>query len=449
MPTLAGPAAVFAAHTAAYFLSCVLRSANASLDATLASTFSLGEAAVGLLSSLPISAGFDPMTQQVRQPWAIVNQLRQVFDIRQLEPGLTQIADDVQLVMLVHPKNLGDQALYALDRVGPRRAQLTALPIAIVGLLVSAWAGGFPLLAVGRVLLGVGFSISLMAALCANRASFPVGSLAGVNGAAVGIGSSGAAFAGAMAGPLGWTGVQLVLAAACAAVLWMIHALPRDAMPRRVSREARPRMRDVVCDPVFLRLAPIAALAQGSYLAYLGYWIHPWLQSVGGYDAFAASIGLSLASLTMVAGHLLTGFGTRRLMRSGRTLEQTAVAGMIALAGTQLALALMPGIASMPLWLVYGFLGAFNIVAFSVLSAALPMTIQGTAVTLLNLMIFTVGFVVQAGLGACVELLNTVGLPASTAHRVSMLVIGLAILALGANWRRRHGGARASAEDPC
>ncbi len=407
MPTLAGPAAVFAAHTAAYFLSCVLRSANASLDATLASTFSLGEAAVGLLSSLFFLA----------------------FAATQLPFG------------------------HLIDRVGPRRAQLTALPIAIVGLLVSAWAGGFPLLAVGRVLLGVGFSISLMAALCANRASFPVGSLAGVNGAAVGIGSSGAAFAGAplaaMAGPLGWTGVQLVLAAACAAVLWMIHALPRDAMPRRVSREARPRMRDVVCDPVFLRLAPIAALAQGSYLAYLGYWIHPWLQSVGGYDAFAASIGLSLASLTMVAGHLLTGFGTRRLMRSGRTLEQTAVAGMIALAGTQLALALMPGIASMPLWLVYGFLGAFNIVAFSVLSAALPMTIQGTAVTLLNLMIFTVGFVVQAGLGACVELLNTVGLPASTAHRVSMLVIGLAILALGANWRRRHGGARASAEDPC
>jgi hypothetical protein len=64
-------------------------------------------------------------------------------------------------------------------------------------------------------------------------------------------------------------------------------------------------------------------------------------------------------------------------------------------------------------------------------------------------MIFTVGFVVQAGLGACVELLYTVGLPASTAHRVSMLVIGLAILTLGANWRRRHGGVRASAEGPC
>lgn len=91
---------------------------------------------VGLLSSLPISAGFDPMTQQIRQPWAIVNQLRQVFDIRQLEPGLTQIADDVQLVMLVHPKNLGDQALYALDQFVLRGGRLMVF--------VDPWAEADP-----------------------------------------------------------------------------------------------------------------------------------------------------------------------------------------------------------------------------------------------------------------------------------------------------------------
>ncbi|CAG0939795.1 hypothetical protein GPROT2_00740 [Gammaproteobacteria bacterium] len=91
---------------------------------------------VGLLSSLPISAGFDPMTQQIRQPWAVVNQLRQVFDIRQLEPGLTKIADDVQVVMLVHPKNLGDQALYALDQFVLRGGRLMVF--------VDPWAEADP-----------------------------------------------------------------------------------------------------------------------------------------------------------------------------------------------------------------------------------------------------------------------------------------------------------------
>ena len=68
------------------------------------------------MSSLPISAGFDPMTQQVRQPWAVINQLRQLFDLRQLEPGATKIADDVQVLMVVHPKGLSDQTLYAIDQ---------------------------------------------------------------------------------------------------------------------------------------------------------------------------------------------------------------------------------------------------------------------------------------------------------------------------------------------
>jgi ABC-type uncharacterized transport system involved in gliding motility auxiliary subunit len=71
---------------------------------------------VGLLTSLPMSSGFDPMTQQIRQPWAITNQLRQLFDLRQLEPGVKQIADDVQVLMVVHPKDLSEQTLYAIDQ---------------------------------------------------------------------------------------------------------------------------------------------------------------------------------------------------------------------------------------------------------------------------------------------------------------------------------------------
>lgn len=71
---------------------------------------------VGLLTGLPMTMGFDPMTQQIRQPWAITDQLRQLFELRQLEPGLTQIADDVQVLMVVHPKDLSEQTLYAIDQ---------------------------------------------------------------------------------------------------------------------------------------------------------------------------------------------------------------------------------------------------------------------------------------------------------------------------------------------
>lgn len=71
---------------------------------------------VGLLAGLPMTAGFDPMTQQIRQPWIVTDQLRQLFDLRTLEPGFDKLDDDVQVLMLVHPKNLPEQTLYAIDQ---------------------------------------------------------------------------------------------------------------------------------------------------------------------------------------------------------------------------------------------------------------------------------------------------------------------------------------------
>ncbi len=395
--------AVFWIYTAGFFLSCLLRSANASLDALLHDSFSLDEASVGLLSSLFFLA----------------------FAATQLPLG------------------------YLIDRIGPRRAQCVVLPLAVAGLVLSAYADGFPTLALGRVLLGVGFAISLMASLVANRAWFPIVALAGVNGAAIGIGSSGSAFAGTplawLATSLGWTGLHLSLAAATALVLLLVVALPADAPVSGSPEGGHVPLQRVLKHPVFLRLVPISALAQGSYLAWLGYWIHPWLRAVAGYDASQASVGLSLAALTMVAGYLLTGRIVRLLALRGWSLEEGAVIGMLAFAASGFALALLPGALALPLWLVYGFTGALNVVAFSVLSASLPASMQGSGVTLFNLLIFLVGFAVQAGLGPGVESMVAAGFAPSTAHRFSLFAVAAGLLALAALWRRLHGPVQAAA----
>jgi ABC-type uncharacterized transport system involved in gliding motility auxiliary subunit len=73
--------------------------------------------AIGLVSSLPMSASFDPQTRQMREAWAIDQQLQQSFDVRQLSaPSLKTIDKDIGVVVLVHPKNLSDDALYAIDQ---------------------------------------------------------------------------------------------------------------------------------------------------------------------------------------------------------------------------------------------------------------------------------------------------------------------------------------------
>jgi ABC-type uncharacterized transport system involved in gliding motility auxiliary subunit len=82
---------------------------------------------IGLLSDLPIGAGFDPATRQMRQPWAIDQQWQQLFDIRQLDAAkLTSIDKDVDVLVLVHPKHLSDDAAYAIDQFVLRGGHLLA-----------------------------------------------------------------------------------------------------------------------------------------------------------------------------------------------------------------------------------------------------------------------------------------------------------------------------------
>ena len=78
---------------------------------------SMKKPVVGVISSLPMGAGFDPQTRQVRQPPAIVSQLEQLFEVRQLTPAAVKTIDkDIGVLALVHPKNLSDDAQYAIDQ---------------------------------------------------------------------------------------------------------------------------------------------------------------------------------------------------------------------------------------------------------------------------------------------------------------------------------------------
>lgn len=81
---------------------------------------------VGLLSTLPISFGFDPMTQQSREPWAIVTQMQQLFDVRNVAPTANSIPPDVKVLMLVHPKGLSTATLYAIDQFVMRGGRVLA-----------------------------------------------------------------------------------------------------------------------------------------------------------------------------------------------------------------------------------------------------------------------------------------------------------------------------------
>jgi ABC-type uncharacterized transport system involved in gliding motility auxiliary subunit len=74
---------------------------------------------LGLMSSLPIDgAGAMPIMQQRggSQPWLIVTHIEQMFEIKKIESTASTIPEEVSVLMVVHPKTLGDPTLYAIDQ---------------------------------------------------------------------------------------------------------------------------------------------------------------------------------------------------------------------------------------------------------------------------------------------------------------------------------------------
>jgi ABC-type uncharacterized transport system involved in gliding motility auxiliary subunit len=78
------------------------------------------------LSTLPMGPGFDQMSGQMREPWVIYAQAEQLFDVRPLDPSATQIDPDVNVLVLVHPKNLSPALQFAIDQYALRGGHILA-----------------------------------------------------------------------------------------------------------------------------------------------------------------------------------------------------------------------------------------------------------------------------------------------------------------------------------
>ncbi|MBT8137086.1 MAG: Gldg family protein [Gammaproteobacteria bacterium] len=71
---------------------------------------------VGLMSSLPMGGDFNPQTRQPSPPWVIDEQIDSLFEMRDLSPTVTAIDEEIDVLMLVHPKGLSDETLYGIDQ---------------------------------------------------------------------------------------------------------------------------------------------------------------------------------------------------------------------------------------------------------------------------------------------------------------------------------------------
>ena len=76
---------------------------------------------VGVISSLNLD-GVDPRARVPGRPappgnpWVILNQINELFDLRRIPTVTETIPEEVQVLMIVHPVGFGQQTLYAIDQ---------------------------------------------------------------------------------------------------------------------------------------------------------------------------------------------------------------------------------------------------------------------------------------------------------------------------------------------
>ena len=82
------------------------------------------------MSPLPVyGAQANPMMmrmgqQGAQQPWALVRELRNDFTVKSIAMDVDQIEEDIKVLVVIHPREITDKALYAIDQFVLRGGKL-------------------------------------------------------------------------------------------------------------------------------------------------------------------------------------------------------------------------------------------------------------------------------------------------------------------------------------
>jgi predicted MFS family arabinose efflux permease len=319
-----------------------------------------------------------------------------------------------------------------LDRYGPRRVEAVLIGFAALGALLFAMADSYSVLWLARALIGVGVSACLMAAVKAYSLYFRPHLQASLSSWMLVAGSLGALTVTtpveAALPLLGWRGVFAVAAVLCVlAGLALWFALPALFKPQKTQSvtDMAQGYRAIFAHPHFWRVAPLAMITQGGFMAFHGLWVGPWFTNVVGLSNSQAAQNMFWISAVLMLGYLALGFLTRRISKSGGDEDQIMLIGMglsLILFAVQIV---QGGDSSVWGWLVHAFLISSGIMTYATCNKPFPKKLTGRSSTALNLLIFVGAFSIQWGIGLGIDAFTAMGLSSTDAMRLSLAFLWL------------------------
>jgi ABC-type uncharacterized transport system involved in gliding motility auxiliary subunit len=80
---------------------------------------------IGLMAGLPVlGERFNPFTRQSSEPWVLANELKRDFDVKEVPLTAKEIDKELNVLLVIHPRDAAPQTEYALDQFVMRGGKL-------------------------------------------------------------------------------------------------------------------------------------------------------------------------------------------------------------------------------------------------------------------------------------------------------------------------------------
>jgi len=307
-----------------------------------------------------------------------------------------------------------------LDRYGPRRTMAGLFTIAVLGALTFAAANGGVVLAIGRILLGLGCAAGLMGSMVVIARWYPEERFATLTATLFVVGGGGTLLAttplALVAEGIGWRGAFLAMAGVTGAFALLLFVIVRDAPSGHTGtgnsgeswREVLSGLRAVVANRELWLVSAIQFVSYATVLAVVGLWGGPYLADVHGLDGVARGNALLALNVAVLVGVLLYG----RLDRYIGKRKWLIVGGALATAAILVLLAVLekPDFwSAMILLLLFACVGSYVMLNHAFARAVLPDHLIGRGLTFQNLSVFLGVAVIQSVSGFIIGGFDRVG----------------------------------------
>jgi sugar phosphate permease len=340
-------------------------------------------------------------------PGVIARDLMEAFEVTGATIGLLAAAYFYSYAGLMIPAGV------LIDGLGARAMIALGGAVMGAGAIAMAVAPGAPLLFTGRLVVGLGASVTFIGALKIAAAWFPptqFGFLAALTATAGVLGALASSLPlAALVTATGWRGAFWIVGLLTLGLAVLCAVVVRDR-PRGVAAASPPGLGAAVRGmgavlrnphtwPPFLAFFCLYA-ATGNLLL----WIIPYLRDVHGLGATQAALYATAPSLALLASAPLTGFVSDRVLRRRKAPYTALNGGLFALWVVFVAtLQALPLAGVFALLFAMGICGAAFVLTWPIAREVNPPALDGIAVAVVNLGGFLGAALTQGPLGVVLD----------------------------------------------